>query len=377
MIILFLNHADASFRIDCGGAYNFTSEFNQSWIADRFYTGGETSLVAEPHNLLLPQERTLRFFPISSGKKNCYLVNVPNGRYLIRSFFVYDNYDSKLHSPSFDVSVEGTLIFSYRSPWPEDVSKYGAYSDVIAFVNDGEADVCFYSIATDAPVISSLEILKIDPLSYGSSVTGRDKILVNYGRLTCGSNTFGAGFTNDKDVFGRSWQSDSKFRVKDSNIKALSTLQNILSTNQAPDYFPTHLYQTAITVKGGGSLEYLLPVDTRLDYLVWFHFAEIDAAVTAAGQRVFDIFINKKNVSRIDIFKEVRSFTAFKWYYIINNLNSTTLSVKLVPVVGDALISGLENYAMVPLDLATLPSEGIDFAIHISFCCTILNIMTF
>ncbi|KAJ8630997.1 hypothetical protein MRB53_024320 [Persea americana] len=360
LLLLFLSTPyayDTAFRIDCGGADNFTSQFNQSWIADRFYTGGAPAIVAEPHNLLLPQEKTLRFFPISSGKKNCYLVNVPSGRYFIRAFIVYDNYDSELHSPSFDVSVEGTLVFSYRSPWPEDVSKYGAYSDVLAFVNDGEADVCFYSIATDAPVISSLEIIQIDPLSYASSAIGHDTILVNYGRLTCGSNTFGPGFTNDRDMFGRSWQSDSKLRVKNSNVKAMSTLRNILSTNQAHNYFPNHLYQTAITVKGGGRLEYLFPVDTRLDYLVWFHFAEIDSTVTAAGQRVFDIYINQKNVSRMDIFKEVGGFTAFEWYYTINNLNSTPLSVKLVPIVGEALISGLENYAMVPPDLATLPSE--------------------
>ena len=110
--------------------------------------------------------------------------------------------------------------------------------------------------------------------------------------------------------------------------------------------------------------------------MVWFHFAEIDSTVTAAGQRVFDIYINQKNVSRMDIFKEVGGFTAFEWYYTVNNLNSTPLSVKLVPIVGEALISGLENYAMVPPDLATLPSEGIDHAIYILFYCPPLNYMT-
>ncbi|XP_058091386.1 receptor-like protein 4 isoform X2 [Magnolia sinica] len=348
---------DTTYRIDCGGADNFTSEFNQSWIADRFYTGGAPAIVAGPHNFRLPQEKTLRFFPISFGKKNCYNVAVPNGRYYIRTFTVYDNYDSKLHSPSFDMSVEGTLVFSWRSLWEEEISKLGAYSDVFTFINDAEVAVCFYSIATDAPVIGSLEIVQVDPLSYDSSTTGHDMILVNYGRLTCGSNLFGPGFSNDMDEFGRAWQPDTKFRDRNSKVKQVSTTAHVYGTNQAPNYFPTHLYQTAITAIGGGSLDYELSVDTRLDYLVWFHFAEIDPSVTAPGKRVFDVYINQNNVSRIDIFKEVGAFSAFNWHYTVTNLNSTPLSVRLVPVVGPPLISGLENYAMVPLDLSTVPSE--------------------
>ncbi|XP_010262930.1 PREDICTED: probable leucine-rich repeat receptor-like protein kinase At2g28990 isoform X2 [Nelumbo nucifera] len=349
---------DTSYRIDCGGQTNFTNNFNDSWLSDRFFTGGSPSLVAEPHLFLQQQEKTIRFFPISFGKKNCYILNVPNGRYHFRMFFVYDNYDGKLHSPSFDVSVEGTLVFSWRSPWKEDFSRTGAYSDLFAFVKDGEADICFYSIATDPPVIGSLEIIQVDPLSYDSSTTGDHLILINYGRLTCGSGSLGSGLTNDTDLFGRGWQTDVDFlKGNGVSIKAIATRNNIRATNQEHNYFPMHLYQTAVTVVGDGALEYELPVDAKMDYLVWFHFAEIDSSITAAGQRVIDVHINGRNVSRIDIFKQVGSFTAFNWHYVVKNLNSTTLSVKLVPVAGSPLISGLENYALVPRDLATVTEQ--------------------
>ncbi|KAF8389795.1 hypothetical protein HHK36_024314 [Tetracentron sinense] len=349
-----------SYRIDCGGQTNLSDRFNISWLSDRFYTGGSPGQVSEPHIFQQPQESTLRFFPISFGKKNCYIVNVPNGRYHIRTFTVYDNYDGKLHSPSFDISVEGTLVFSWRSPWPEDVIKTGAYSDLFVFVTDGEADVCFYSIATDPPVIGSLEIVQMDPLSYDSSSIGNDFVLVNYGRLTCGSDQLGSGFSNDTDLFGRAWQSDSNFRVGDSKaVRALLTRNNVLGTNQRPNYFPMHLYQSAVTVNGNGVLEYELQVDAKLDYLVWFHFAEIDSSVNAAGIRVFDVYINQRNVSRIDIYKQVGNFAAFSWHYIVKNLSSTVLDVKLVPFRGAPLISGLENYALVPKDLATVPDQVI------------------
>ncbi|MQL96684.1 hypothetical protein Taro_029362 [Colocasia esculenta] len=354
-------YGDVSIAIDCGGTNNFTGPFNWTWTADRFYSaGGIPGTVAEPHNFPLLQESTLRAFPPSSaGKKSCYSIPVPLGRYYIRIFTVYDNYDSKLHPPSFDVAVEGTLVFSWRSPWPESIAKNGAYSDLFAEVDDGQADICFYSIATDAPVIGSLEIVQIDALAYGSSDVGHDLILVNYGRFTCGGMLFGPGFSDDIDRFGRVWQSDAEFRNTAANVRTLSTTQQIRGTNQRPNYFPVHLYQTALTVESGNAaLEYSLPVDTRLDYMLWFHFAEIDTAVTAPRQRVFDIYINKEKVTRVDIFKQVGSFTAFTWQYIAKNLTSKSLSVKLVPVAGRPLISGLENYAMVPLDLATVPSQA-------------------
>ncbi|PSS13418.1 LRR receptor-like serine/threonine-protein kinase precursor [Actinidia chinensis var. chinensis] len=351
---------NTAYHIDCGGATNSTDKFNTTWLADRFFTAGSTGLVSEPLRFTSLQEKTLRFFPISAGKKNCYVVPVTAGRYFVRTFTVYDNFDGKSHSPSFDLSVEGTLVFSWRSPWPEEVAISGAYSDLFAFVSDGDADICFYSIATDSPLIASLELIQIDPLSYDSSSIGNNSILVNYGRLTCGSDQWGPGFSADADLFGRSWQSDAEFRSQNSaSVKAVSAIKNVVNTNQSPNYFPLKLYQTALTVTGNGAIEYELPVDAKLDYLVLLHFAEIDVSVNRAGQRVFDVVINEKNVSRVDIYKEVGGFAAYSWYYTATNLSSVILSVKLLPVVGAPIICGLENYAIVPTDLSTAPDQAI------------------
>ncbi|GMP83196.1 hypothetical protein CsSME_00037203 [Camellia sinensis var. sinensis] len=246
------------------------------------------------------------------------------------------------------MSVEGTL----------DISRSGAYSDLFAFISDGEADVCFYSIATDSPVIGSLELVQIDPDSYDAASIGNDSVLVNYGRLSFGSGRWGPGFNNDIDLFGRSWQSDAGFRSRNSvGVKRVSVVKNVNNTDQSPNYFPMKLYQSAVTVIGNGELEYELPVDAKMDYLVWFHFAEIDSGVTKSGQRVFDVLVNDKNVSRVDIFSEVGSFSAYSLHYTVKNLSSTSLIVKLSPVVGAPIISGLENYAIVPADPSTVPDQ--------------------
>lgn len=117
------------------------------------------------------------------------------------------------------------------------------------------------------------------------------------------------------------------------------------------------VYQSAVTVSEG-VLEYELNVDAKMDYLVWLHFAEIDSSVKKEGERVFDVLINEMNVSRVDIFKEVGGFAAFSLNYTVKNLSASVLSLKLVTVVGAPLISGIENYALVPNDPSTVPLQG-------------------
>ncbi|XP_078446143.1 di-glucose binding protein with Leucine-rich repeat domain-containing protein [Wolffia australiana] len=343
--------------VDCGGAANFTDSFGRDWIADRFFSGGGVpGAVAEPQKFLARQETTLRAFPPSSaGKKSCYSVPSPAGRYYIRLFTVYDNYDSKLRPPSFDVAVEGTLVFSWHAPWPGNLARDGAYSDLFAYVGDGAADVCFYSIATDAPVIGSLELFPVERLAYGAADLGPGFVLVNYGRLACGAGPElrGPGFTNDSDRFGRVWKSCKDRLAPSSQVEVLRAGGPVRGADQQPNFFPPWLYESAMA---GGSLEFALAVDTRLDYLLWFHFAEIDPGVKK-GQRVFDVYVNGVKVTRLDVFSQVGGFSALKWQYIAKNLISSPLSVKLVPIVGVPLICGLENYAMVPVDLATAPSQ--------------------
>ncbi|KAL9241967.1 hypothetical protein vseg_016017 [Gypsophila vaccaria] len=352
---------NVSYHIDSGGSTTTIDQFNITWLSDRYFTGGATSVVSRPLHFSLLPEKTLRFFPpTTSGKKNCYVIPVTasNGRYLFRTFTAYDNYDGKDHPPSFEVSVQNTVVFSYKSPWPESVSSDGVYSDLFAFVDGTEANVCFYSIATDPPLIGTLEVIEIDPTAYGATTIGNDSVLVNYGRLSCGQDLWGPGLSNDIDFFGRSWDSDVKSRSSNSKgVRFISTAE-VSGVNQKPNYFPMKLYLSAVTLSSEkGVLEYVLNVDAKLDYLLWFHFVEMDET-TKAGQRVFDLLVNGVNVNRIDIFKEAGGrLKAYDWHYVAKNLSSTTLTIKLNPVVGVPIISGLENYAIVPADLATVPDQ--------------------
>ncbi|GFZ18485.1 hypothetical protein Acr_27g0002240 [Actinidia rufa] len=133
--------------------------FNTNWLADQFFTTGSAGLLSEPLRYKSLPKKTFRFFPISSGKKNCHTVPVAEGRYCVYTFTVYNNYDGKSRTPSFDVFVKGTLVFSWRSLWPEETGALGTYSDLFVAV-------WFYSIATYSPVIALLELIQIDLASY-------------------------------------------------------------------------------------------------------------------------------------------------------------------------------------------------------------------
>lgn len=76
---------------------------------------------------------------------------------------------------------------------------------------------------------------------------------------------------------------------------------------------------------------------------------------------MLDVIINDENVTRINIFKEVGGFNAYIYHYVAKNLSSTPLIVKLVPVIGSPLLCGLENYAIVPADVMTVPEQGMHF----------------
>ncbi|KAG8366569.1 hypothetical protein BUALT_Bualt17G0093600 [Buddleja alternifolia] len=65
------------------------------------------------------------------------------------------------------------------------------------------------------------------------------------------------------------------------------------------------------------------------------------------------------------MYKEVGGFVAYDWSYVVMNLSSTTLNVRLESVVRAPIICGLENYAIVPVDrrLFLIRFRSLTFAI--------------
>lgn len=83
----------ANVRIDCGGQYDYKEAVSGlQWTADLGYSSGEPSIVLFPGNSFL-YSNSLRYFP--RGRRNCYSIPVETGRYFVRLFFDYGNYNLK------------------------------------------------------------------------------------------------------------------------------------------------------------------------------------------------------------------------------------------------------------------------------------------
>lgn len=126
----------------------------------------------------------VRFFPDTQGR-SCYKLPVKNvsSLVLVRSRFVYRDYDGLKKPPSFSISlgtaITGTVDLATNDPWTEEFL-WPVDEDVLSF--------CLHRISSGGnPVIASLEVR---PLPQGAYQMGLgdfpDKLLRKSYRIDCG-----------------------------------------------------------------------------------------------------------------------------------------------------------------------------------------------
>lgn len=261
----------------------------------------------------------------------------------------------------FDISIEGTLIYSLPSGWSNHDDER-SYLEALIFLKDGTASLCFHSTGHGDPAILAIEILQIDNRAYyfGKGY-GQGTILRTDRRLSCGAQTakFGADYSADRWGGDRFWNSIPTFG--ESSDEIISTKKSIKQTSQSPNFYPEALYQTAlVSTDSQPDLSYTMEVEPTRNYLLWLHFAEIDSSVTKAGQRVFDILINGDTV--IPDFDIVSMAGDVNSAYVLNttvSVSGRSLTITLKPKKGKyAIISAIELLEMILAESKTLPAES-------------------
>ncbi len=143
-----------------------------------------------------------------------------------------------------------------------------------------------------------------------------------------------AGGAGGRDALGNTWIADAPF--VNGGRTATSP---VYITNTVQDAFYASRRYGATT---GDPLTYELPVNGFGSYAVRLDFAELDSQVTKAGQRVFDVEIESSFVlSNIDVYKAVGKSTAYSRDFTVN-VSDGSLTIRLIPKVGEPMISGIE-----------------------------------
>ncbi|GKV00987.1 hypothetical protein SLEP1_g13590 [Rubroshorea leprosula] len=349
--------APYALRISCGARDNVhTPPTYTLWFRDFGYTGGIPYNASRPSDIT-PPLKTLRYFPLSEGPENCYkFQSVPRGHYSVRIFFGLVPDSDFDNEPLFDISIEGTLIYSMKSGWTKQEDQ--AFTEALVFLSDGTASICFHSTGHGDPAILSIEILQVDNKAY-YFVQGWSEglILRTAARLTFGTSK--ARF--DEDYSGDHWGGDRYWSpIRNNADHTLATDHRIKQASDAPNFYPEALYQTAVVSSDSQpGLTYTMDVDPNRKYSIWLHFAEIDDRVTGIGQRVFDISINgHPEFQDIDVVKMSGDrYTAL----VLNTtvaVNGRTLSINLQPKNGgSAIINTIEVFEIIASEFKTLPEE--------------------
>ncbi|KAK6149938.1 hypothetical protein DH2020_017463 [Rehmannia glutinosa] len=355
------SRAPYALRISCGARNDVhSSPSNTLWYKDFAYTGGVPANATRP-SFISPSLNTLRYFPLSEGPENCYNINrVPHGHYLVRIYFGLVAEPSFDNEPLFEVSVEGTLIYSLPSGWSNHDDER-AFVEALIFLKDGTASLCFHSTGHGDPAILAIEILQIDNKAYyfGKGY-GQGTILRTDRRLSCGSQNpkFGADYSADRWGGDRFWNSLPTFGQ--SSDRVMSTKNSIKHASQSPNFYPEALYQTALmSTDSQPDLEYTMEVEPTRNYSLWLHFAEIDPSVTGAGERVFDILINGDITFRdVDIANMTGGINSALVLNTTVAVSGRSLTITLHPTKGShAIINAVELLELVLAESKTSPDE--------------------
>ncbi|KAL0417458.1 UNVERIFIED_CONTAM: putative LRR receptor-like serine/threonine-protein kinase [Sesamum radiatum] len=305
---------------------SYVDSSNISWTPDGYYVNiGNTSTVVFPEgtsSTSLP----VRFFPDSAGRK-CYRLPIQNtsSLVLVRTQFVYKNYDGLGKPPVFSVSLgtamTTTVNLAHTDPWIEE------------FIWPGNKDVlplCFHSIPNGGfPVISSLELRPLPPGAYVSAFgDSNDKLLRKSYRINCGYND--GPLRYPLDPYDRIWDADEDFSPY--HVSAGFDVESNFSLSNIKESPPIAVLQTGRVLARWNNLVYRLPLDNQGDYRVVLYFAGILPVSPS-----FDVIINGEVVQS--------NYTVMQWeanslFFTVKGIK--TLNITLKTICYYPLVNALE-----------------------------------
>ncbi|KAK6268141.1 hypothetical protein QUC31_012301 [Theobroma cacao] len=271
--------------LDCGlpegSSYN-ESTTGISYTSDAPYIQTGISNRLPEFNSGMQQQvlEYLRSFP--QGDRNCYMINLTKGeKYLIRTGFMYGNYDAKNEAPEFDLylgpNLWATMVFQNAST--------AIFKEIIQVLQSNYLHVCLVNTGKGIPFISALELRLLKNTTYNTQ--SATEALEFFLRDDFGS-TSNATFRFPQDVYDRIWQPYQR-----NDLGQIST-SSLISSNS--DYQPPLLAMRTASIPANASQPLNFSVqdsDSSAQFYLYVHVAEIEE-LQANQSREFIIYVNDK-----------------------------------------------------------------------------------
>ncbi|KAM7521816.1 hypothetical protein LguiA_011718 [Lonicera macranthoides] len=319
--------------ISCGGTTSFVDSSNISWVSDDTYmTSGNTTTVDFIQGASTSRY-PLRFFPDSQSRQ-CYRLPIKNvsSLFLVRTQFMYKNYDGLAKPPRFSVSlgtaISTTVNLRNADPWTE---------EFIWPVNKDILPLCLHSIPDGGfPVISSLEVRPLPQGAYNSGIGESPNMLLRKRyRVNCGCTNWSMRYP--LDPYDRIWDGDEDFAPFHLSISFYSqSTFNLSSLKESP---PIAVLQTARVLVRREGLTYKFPLGKLGDYYIVLYFAGILPVSPS-----FDVLINGDFVQSNYTVKNWEATALFFTRKGIKRLNITLNNISFYP-----LINAIEVYEIVDI----------------------------
>ncbi|CAJ1955356.1 unnamed protein product [Sphenostylis stenocarpa] len=271
--------------IDCGAPadVNYTEpKTGINYISDANFvnTGVSGTIIPETINTVYQRQMmNVRSFP--EGKRNCYRINITRGStYLIRTNFLYGNYDGLNRAPQFDIHLGVNRWYTVNignASTPQ-------VNEIIHVPSLDYLHICLVDTGHGTPFISAIELRTLKSDTYVTQFGS----LEYHNRWDLGSNN---SYRYDVDVYDRFWYSygDNKdWKQISASIAADSFDQN----HYKP---PEIVLSTAVTPVNATAPLVISwePQNPTELYYVYMHFTEIEV-LPKNQTREFNITQNGK-----------------------------------------------------------------------------------
>ncbi|KAG5379173.1 hypothetical protein IGI04_027015 [Brassica rapa subsp. trilocularis] len=291
LLLLFLvhgQHQSGFVSIDCGipddSSYNDETTDIKYVSESTFVESGTSKSIApelKANTSLARQFHNLRSFP--EGKRNCYKVLPQQGKgfkYLIRTRFMYGNYDGLGKAPpAFDLYLGVNLWDSIVL----DNSTTIITKEIIHTPSLDHFHVCLVDKNRGTPFLSVLEVRFLKNNTYETPY----EALMLFRRWDLGS-TSNLPVRYKDDVYDRIWM-PSRFK----NHMILNTSLPI-DQNYNNRFNPASVVMSTAT-RAINASDYIIlfwePADPRLKFYVYMHFAEVQV-LTRNQTREFTVYYN-------------------------------------------------------------------------------------